>query len=275
METEDYLVAFDCDGVIFDHIGEDFMCAYNALYAISPDTEIPGFPQRILFLDDIAHVRHEDILFAKFRSLSRFAERAEDYLTILDLTLNEESDMLLYIGEEEFDDSRQKHLDRYEQFKEKFYEARSVLQREAPHRWAQIVPMYPGVLEAISGLASRPATVVAAATGRDKDSTMRLLQHNGIADLFKYIASREDAVTKLEQLQHLSELSNIPINRVVFVDDRVQNLTQTEGSYIPVLADWGLTPPQEIRKARESGMDVVRLPTLYLQVTNLLSRLTV
>ncbi len=275
METEDFLVAFDCDGVIFDHIGEDFMCAYNALHAISPETEIPGLPQRVLFLDDIAHVRHEAILFAKFRSLSRFAERAEDYLTILYLTLNEDSDMLLYVGEEEFDVWRQKHIDRYDEFKGKFYEARSTLQREAPHRWAQIVPMYPGVLEAISGLASRHATVVAAATGRDRDSTMRLLQHNSIESLFKYVASREDARTKLDQLQHLSELSNIPLNRVVFVDDRVQNLTHNEGSYIPVLADWGLTPPQEILKARESGMDVVRLPTLYQQVTSLLSRLTV
>jgi phosphoglycolate phosphatase-like HAD superfamily hydrolase len=275
METDRSLVAFDCDGVIFDHIGEDFLCAYNALRAVSPDMDFPGLPPRSLFLDDISEVRHENILFAKFRSLSRFANRAEDYLTVLDLTLSEDSELLLYMEEEEFDEARQSHLELYPRFKDEFYKARVTLQREAPSRWARIVPMYPGVLEAISGLASRPHTTVVAATGRDRESTERLLGYNHIGELFEHIASREDGNTRLEQLEHLSDLTDIPLSRVVFVNDRLPHLLNVEGSCIPVLADWGLTPPQDILSARESGLDVVRLPTLYQQVDSLLIRLAV
>jgi phosphoglycolate phosphatase-like HAD superfamily hydrolase len=275
MQTDRSLVAFDCDGVIFDHIGEDFLCAYNALRAVSPHTVVPGLPPRNLFLDDICEVRHENILFAKFRSLARFASRAEDYFTVLDLTLREDSELLLYMGEEEFDLARQGRLDLYPQFKEEFYKARNILQQEAPSGWARIVPMYPGVLEAISGLASRPNTTVVAATGRDRESTERLLAYNQIDDLFEYIASREDGDTRLEQLEHLSRLTDIPLTHVVFVNDRLPHLLNVEGSCIPVLADWGLTPPQDILSARESGLDVVRLTTLYQQVDSLLVRLTV
>jgi phosphoglycolate phosphatase-like HAD superfamily hydrolase len=135
--------------------------------------------------------------------------------------------------------------------------------------------MYPGVLEAIGGLASRPNASVVAATGRDRESTERLLGHNRIADLFEYVASREDGDTRLEQLEHLSRLTDIPLTRIVFVNDRLPHLLNVEGSCIPVLADWGLTPPQDILSARESGLDVVRLPTLYQQVDSLLVRLTV
>jgi len=275
METDRSLVAFDCDGVIFDHIGEDFLCAFNALRAVSPDTEVPGLPPRNLFLDDICEVRHENILFAKFRSLARFANRAEEYLTVLDLTLCEDSDLLLYMGEDEFDEARQRQLDLYPRFKEAFYKARNTLQHEAPSRWARIVPMYPGVLEAISGLASRPNTAVVAATGRDRESTELLLEYNHIAELFEFVASREEGNTRLEQLEHLSRLTEIPLTRVIFVNDRLPHLLNVEGSCIPVLADWGLTPPQDIHSARESGLDVVRLPTLYQQVDSLLVRLTV
>lgn len=275
MDRERSLVAFDCDGVIFDHIGEDFLCAYNALRSVSPDTEFPGLPPRALFLDDICEVRHENILFAKFRSLSRFANRAEDYFTVLDLTLCEDSELLLYMGEDEFDEARQKRLELYPRFKDEFYKARTTLQSEAPTRWARIVPMYPGVLEAISGLASRPNTTVVAATGRDRQSTDQLLKYNHIDDLFEYIASREDGETRLQQLEHLSELTEIPLARIVFVNDRLPHLLNVEGSCIPVLADWGLTPPHDILAARESGLDVVRLPTLYQQVDSLLIRLAV
>jgi phosphoglycolate phosphatase-like HAD superfamily hydrolase len=275
MDMDKSLVAFDFDGVIFDHIGEDFLCAYNALRAVSPEVEIHSLPPRELFLDDIVDVRHENMLFAKFRSLSRFVARAEDYCTVFHLVIREDGDRLLYMAEEEFEAAKDNQLHLYPDFKEEFYRARRSLQQEAPERWAKIVPMYPGVLEAISGLASRPSTVVAAATGRDRDSTLRLLEFNRIVGLFEYIASREDGETKLTQLERLSDVTGIPLARTVFVDDRLPCLLDVEGACIPVLADWGLTSPQHIIEAREAGLDVVRLPTLFQQVDSLLTRLTV
>ncbi|MFQ5905794.1 MAG: HAD family hydrolase [bacterium] len=274
MNIEKFLVAFDCDGVIFDHIGEDFLCAYNALLALFPETRVPGITARHLDLEDIAQVKHENILFAKFRSLARFALRAEDYYSVFEIALHGDND-LHSISEEDFQEAKQSHLHLHPRFKEEFYKARSILQEQAPQKWAEIVPIYPGVFEAISGLASRPGTVVAAATGRDRASTVRLLAYNRIDRIIQQIASRENGNTKLEQLTYLSELTGISLGRMIFVDDKLSNLFEVAEDCIPVLADWGLTSPQDIEKGKQAGLHVLRLPSLYQQVDSLLNRLGV
>lgn len=274
MNTEKSLVAFDCDGVLFDHIGEDFLCAYNALLALFPERSVPGLPGRHLDLEDITQVKHENILFTKFRSLARFALRAEDYYTVFELALHGDSD-LASIGETDFQEARRNHIQVHPQFREEFYRARSMLQEEAPQKWAEIVPIFPGVFEAISGLASRPGTIVATATGRDRASTVRLLVHNRIDEIIQEIASRESGNTKLEQLKYLSELTDVPLGHMIFVDDKLSNLFEVIEDCIPVLADWGLTSPQDIERGRRAGLNVLRLPSLYRQVDSLLNRLTI
>lgn len=272
--VEKTLVAFDCDGVIFDHIGEDFLCAYNALITLFPQTKTPGLPSRTLDLEDISQVRHESSLFARFRSLAGLCLRAEDYYTVLDISLTRDWNNLS-IGEEEFQEAGNKEPEQYRQFREEFYKARSHLQHQALEKWAEIIPIYPGVFEAISGLASRHGTVVAAATGRDRNSTVRLLAYNRIGRLFEHIASRENGDTKLEQLTYLSDLTSIPLERMVYVDDKLSNLEEIQGHAIPALPDWGLTSPQDIEKARQAGLEIVRLPTLYQQIDKLLTKLVV
>jgi phosphoglycolate phosphatase-like HAD superfamily hydrolase len=268
------LVAFDCDGVIFDHIGEDFLCAYNAFLNLFPDTKDPILPDGHLGLDDIAEVKHESMLFAKFRSLAGFALRAEDYQTALLLALDSTRDTMS-IGEEQFIEMKNGLMHLSSEFKEEFYKARSLLQRQSPEKWADMIPIYPGVYEAISGLASRPGTAVVAATGRDRDSTMRLFSHNRIDHLFEQVATREDGNTKLEQLRYLSDLTSVPLERIVYIDDTLGNLHQAEGYCIPVLPDWGLTSPQDLEKGRQAGFEVLRLPTLYQQIDSLLARIAV
>lgn len=272
--VEKTLVAFDCDGVIFDHIGEDFLCAYNALLTLFPETKVPGLPSRNLGLEDIAQVRHESVLFARFRSLAGFCLRAEEYYTVLDLSLSRDGNGVS-IGEKEFQEAGKNAQELHHQFREEFYKARSLLQEQALERWAEIIPIYPGVFEAISGLASRPGTIVAAATGRDRSSTVRLLAHNRIGRLFEHIAARENGDTKLEQLTYLSDLTSVPLERMVYVDDKLTNLQEIKGQVIPALPDWGLTSPQDIEKGRQAGFEIVRLPTLYQQIDRLLTRLTV
>lgn len=271
---EKTLVAFDCDGVIFDHIGEDFLCAYNALLTLFPETKVLGLPSRNLGLEDIAQVRHESALFARFRSLAGFCLRAEEYYTVLDLSLSRDGNGVS-IDEKEFQEAGKNAQELHHQFREEFYKARSLLQEQALERWAEIIPIYPGVFEAISGLASRPGTIVAAATGRDRSSTVRLLAHNRIGRLFEQIAARENGDTKLEQLTYLSDLTSVPLERMVYVDDKLTNLQEIEGQVIPALPDWGLTSPQDIEKGRQAGFEIVRLPTLYQQINRLLTRLTV
>lgn len=268
------LVAFDCDGVIFDHIGEDFLCAYNALLTLFPETKASGLPPRSLGLEDIAEVRHESALFTKFRSLAGFCLRAEEYYTVLDLSLNRDGNGIS-IDEKEFHEAGKNSQGLHHQFREEFYKARSHLQQQALEKWAEIIPIYPGVFEAISGLASRPGTIVAAATGRDRSSTVRLLAYNRIGRLFEQIAARENGDTKLEQLTYLSDLTSVPLERMVYVDDKLTNLREVEGHAIPALPDWGLTSPDDIEKGRQAGFEIVRLPTLYQQIDGLLSRLTV
>ena len=272
--VEKTLVAFDCDGVIFDHIGEDFLCAYNALLTLFPETKAPGLPSRSLGLEDISQVRHESSLFARFRSLAGLCLRAEEYYTVLDLSLSRDGNGM-FIDEDEFHEAGKNSQELHYQFREEFYKARSHLQQQALEKWAEIIPIYPGVFDAISGLASRPGTIVTAATGRDRTSTVRLLAYNRIGRLFEQIASRENGNTKLEQLRYLSDLTSVPLERMVYVDDKLTNLQEIEGHAIPALPDWGLTSPQDIAKGRQAGFEIVKLPTLYQQIDRLLTRLAV
>jgi len=225
--VEKTLVAFDCDGVIFDHIGEDFLCAYNALLTLFPETKAPGLPSRSLGLEDISQVRHESSLFARFRSLAGLCLRAEEYYTALDISLNRDGNGLS-IDENEFHEAGKNSRELHHQFREEFYKARSHLQQQALEKWVKIIPIYPGVSDAMSGLASRPGTIVAAATGRDRNSTVRLLAYNRIGRLFEHIASRENGDTKLEQLRYLSDLTSLPLGRMVYVDDKLTNLQEIE-----------------------------------------------
>lgn len=254
------IVAFDCDGVLLDFYGEDFVAAHNALLAVDPAADPLGRGRVLLSHPDIALAIPANPTFAAFRALATFVARAEDYLTTWHIIIERPQDIPA-MTEAAFDQARQAWLDEYPAFKEAFYGARRTLQEQDMAAWLDMTPPYPGLPEAMAQIASAGATVVVA-TGRDNDSTWRLLQHHGMGAHVTEVVSRELSSHKDEQMAYLAGRYGVEPARLLFIDDALRNVRAVRGRATPWLATWGSARPEHVAQAQEEGIITVALAEL-------------
>jgi phosphoglycolate phosphatase-like HAD superfamily hydrolase len=255
-----HIVAFDCDGVLFDFYGEDFVVAYNALLAVDPAADPLGRGRALLSHPDMALATPANPVFAAFRALATFVARAEDYLTAWHVIVERPQDIPA-MTEEAFELARQPWLDGYPAFKEAFYGARRALQEQDMAAWLSMTPPYPGLPDAVAQIAAAGVTVVVA-TGRDNDSTWRLLGHHGMSEHVTEVVSRELSSHKDEQMEYLAGRYGVGPAQLLFIDDALRNVRAVRGRAVPWLATWGSARPEHVAQARLEGIAAVGLDDL-------------
>ena len=254
------IVAFDCDGVLFDFYGEDFVVAHNALLAMDPAADPLGRGRALLSHPDIALATPAHPAFAGFRALATFVARAEDYLTAWHVIMERPQDVPA-MTEEAFDQARQAWRAVYPAFKEAFYGARRALQEQDMTAWLSMTPPYPGLPQAVAQVANAGAIVVVA-TGRDNDSTWRLLGHHGMDRHVSEVVSRELSSLKDRQMEYLAGRYQVGPAQLLFVDDALRNVRAVRGRATPWLATWGSARPEHLQAAQEEGIATVGLDAL-------------
>jgi len=254
------IVAFDGDGVLLDYYREDFVVSHNALLAVDPAADPLDRGRVMLSHPDAALATRVNPVFAAFRDLVTFVARAEDYLSAWHIVMERPQDIAA-MTEEAFESARQIWLAGYPQFKLAFYEARRALQEQNLTAWYGMTPLFPGLTEAVTRVV-RTGGVVIVATGRDGDSTWRLLEHHGIGLYVTEVVSREFSSHKGRQMEYLVDHYAVEPERLLFIDDALRNVRDVRGWATPWLATWGSARPEHVAQAQEEGIATVTLEDL-------------
>lgn len=253
-----HIVAFDCDGVLVDFYREDFVVSHNALLEVDPQADPLG--RGPLSHPDVALAARANPVFAAFRDLVTFAAQAEDYLTVWHIAMERPHDAPT-MTEETFEEARRDHSAGYPQFKEAFYGARRVLQERDLAAWYEMTPLFPGLAEAVAQI-SRAGGVVIVATGRDSDSTWRLLDYHGIGAYVTEVLSREFSSHKGRQMEYLVDHYEVRSEQLLFIDDALRNVRDVRGWATPWLATWGSARPEHVIRAQQESIATVTLDDL-------------
>ena len=204
---------------------------------------------------------HPD-LFTPFTRLIPMGNRAEEYFVIWWLV---EYGMASGIRSQDDFDRVKSSLpkENRESYAMHFYRIRAELQDRDPERWAQLLPPFDGIPEAVRSLADR--FDLAIATSKDMRSVRILLHRYGILDLFTpdRILDKDFSYSKKDHLSHFHLLLGIPFNRMHFIDDKVLHLSEAADLGVnAILAMWGFNTEREHDEAKRLGYGLLSLEDL-------------
>jgi phosphoglycolate phosphatase-like HAD superfamily hydrolase len=253
------LLALDFDGVISNSIHDSVRTSVNAYMETRPGH---GLPLRSP-LDSAESVfefeRVHPGIFSRFRRLIPMGNRAEEYLVIWTLIDSGRADRIA--DQADFDRVRLEipAADR-DAYAGRFYGLRIEWQNRDPAAWARLLPAFDGIPAALDVLKDR--FELAVATSKDMRSVNLLLREYGVEDRFapELILDKEFSYSKRDHLRRLRELSGLPFDRMVFVDDKLIHLQAVKDLGVRAcLALWGFNSEEEHRLAAGEGFTLLGL----------------
>lgn len=239
----DWILALDFDGVIWDSVGECFVMARRAYQEIH---------QRAYASSDEA-----------FRAGRWLVRTGGDFLLVLELAHALPPEELLRYSKSAFQAARVARAEELSHFEKVFYRLRLECREQHFQEWTSFQQPYAGFLAQYPELKQAfRATVLC--TTKDEASARGLLASGGLE---MDIWGREKGVHKGDQIRSLCAQFNQAPERIVFIDDLLENLEQVHPCGCRcLLADWGYNTPAEQQLARQAGYRVVSLPNLLSQL---------
>lgn len=245
-----YILALDFDGVLWDSVGECWLCCTETLKvdfgkAVSSDSAVQD-------------------AFHRGRWLVR---TGGDFLLVYELAIEDPKRDFDAFTKADFQKLRESESKRVAEFEKKFYARRELLRENETQRWLDSQKPYPEVVAQFAGLKEAFDEVVLITT-KDGPSARKLLES---ADIELAIWSRETGVDKGEQILDLCKKRNHTPDKILFIDDLLENLEQTRRVGTPgFLAEWGYNNPAEQKAALDEGYKVLKSHDLVGQLAGLI-----
>jgi phosphoglycolate phosphatase-like HAD superfamily hydrolase len=252
--TGSYLVATDADGVIWNTVDECFYVAYPIFQKIEGNIS-----------------NETDRLQTKFREGRFLAKNGEDFFIILKL-IKDNPDVDFYkVTLDNLNELREILKDRLEGFAQSFYQERKKLQTENPDAWLSLQTSYPGVPEQLSLLKADFLDLVICTT-KDSDSINLLLKKEGQS---YPVLGRDFSTHKPDQMKKLRESYSITSDRILFIDDLLENLlpVKEEGVHV-FMAKWGYNNRKEQKKAEKLGIPLLDINNIHSQLSDYCVRIS-
>ena len=219
---KDWVLALDFDGVIWDSVGECYVMARRAAEKLTLDG---------------AKACEE-----AFRAGRWLVRTGGDFLLLLELAQQHSPQELQSFSKERFQHLRLSRKDVAQEFEATFYRERHESRTRQPEAWLSFQRPYPKVLSQFPELKAA-FKAIALCTTKDEPSAKKLLKS---AEIDIPIWGREKGVHKGDQVQAMCrELDHQP-EKVIFIDDLIENLEQVEPLKVrPFLATWGYNTESE------------------------------
>lgn len=256
------ILVFDFDGVISNSVHDSFRTAVNTYISFRPAHRLPLDKPLSTSTETFQFEKDRPELFKGFKDLMPLGSRAEDYYAILMILERNETGG---ISDQADFNAFNRRIPPAEQlaFHELFYAIRRELQKKNPEDWAALMPLFPGVADALFALAGR--FTLAIATAKDRFSVDIQLKGYGIDRLFRpeNILDKDFAESKHAHLSKLHELYGVPYDRIHFIDDKVLHLISVKDLGVrSYLALWGFNTPREHEIAEKEGFTLLSLEHL-------------
>jgi len=111
---------------------------------------------------------------------------------------------------------------RSKEFNERYIVHRQKMIRENPVRWAKLNRSFPKIAEFIKRV--RRNNEIYIATTKDRKSVIELLGRYGIVIPEQNILAVDFSKDKREQLKEISKRSGVPLNKIVLVEDSIEQV---------------------------------------------------
>jgi phosphoglycolate phosphatase-like HAD superfamily hydrolase len=242
-----YILALDFDGVFWDSVGECWLCLVGAFQQL-------GWPVDLSLRQQFLSGRWLVRIGGDFWLVYWLAEQRPG--------INFDS-----FTKEEFDQLREEHKATMAAFTPKFYAERERLRTQEIQHWLGSQPAYPQFIQQFQDLKDQFKEVVLITT-KDGESARQLLKSVNIE---LPIWSKENGLDKGEHVLELCRTRGVEPDHVLFVDDLLDNLHQTQRvGARGFLADWGYNNSQERDEAAAQGFAVLRIQDLVTQFRTIL-----
>ncbi|MFH1391185.1 MAG: HAD family hydrolase [Candidatus Diapherotrites archaeon] len=242
MAENKVVIALDFDGLIADSIRDSFVQSVNAYNSMGG-----RFPR----------IRATE---KKFQQGKPFAKNADGYYTLLRLIEQNPKVNFRKMTQEQFD--REFERDRTEKgpkFEKRFSEYRRHMQREHPDEWIALNSIFPRVERQIGKLQKKYSVWIA--TGKDRESVVRLLKKSGINIPADQILSKENTKSKVEQMRIIAEREGVPVSKILMIDDSLNYLRDVKAvGAEAAMAKWGYSTREQRRQAKREGIPLIRRP---------------
>jgi phosphoglycolate phosphatase len=132
-------------------------------------------------------------------------------------------------------------------------------------------PMFPGVPALLSGLAARPDTLLAIATGKANRGVRHIIEKHGWDGLFVSVQTADTAPSKPAPgmiLNALAEAGAEPA-RTVMIGDSVHDMAMARAAGVKAIAvAWGFQPPALLMAAGADALaqEVAELPAVIARL---------
>ncbi len=261
MTTSKKLLALDFDGVLCNSIHDTIMTAVNTFLKCREPHNL--FIEDQLTPETVFDFEKQNPEFMqKFIRLMPLGNFAKDYYVILKIIDDNIFDTIS--SQKDFDQIR-KNSDpqTIKTYDNLFYKYRYSLQKNNPDKWAELLPAFPGIPEAVTKLSKN--FLLAIATSKDVHSVNILIKKYDISDLFssKNILDKNFARTKREHITKLRQLHDLDFRDIYFIDDKVSHLLQVNDLNIHTyLATWGFNTEREHKIAEDNKINLLSLKEL-------------
>jgi FMN phosphatase YigB (HAD superfamily) len=243
--TSDYLVAFDFDGVIWDTVDECYFIGYPIFKLIEGE-----------ILADTSLIKDQ---FRKGRFLAKDADDFYIILRLLKENIEIDFEQINYKQMEKFRDDLN---DKAKEFSKAFYFERGRHQDEDFDAWLSLQGPYPGIPEQLPLIKESFKDLIICST-KDSRSIEKMLQKYNQS--YK-IYGRESSTDKKEQFKKVVEDYNISIDKIIFIDDILENLIKVKTLGINCfLANWGYNGSIDYDKLQQADIPVIKMDNILQQ----------
>ncbi len=239
------ILALDFDGVIANSITECLVTGHNA-YAIYEDTE------KVESIDQL-----DSGWVEQAKAMRNFIRNGEDYVYIA-LALDDDADIK---SQQDFDNFKNEHNDRNDDFFKIFYNERLRFANEQPRQWAALNPLYDGMALFLKSVPRNQFYII---TTKKLVFVNKILHAHGLYFLNSNLHDTSPEQSKRDIIESIIAERRIKPESLYFVDDQVDTLIKTQPSGINcVFAEWGYNNPAQQQTATENDITTMDLDTFY------------
>ncbi|MDA1197157.1 MAG: hypothetical protein O2779_04290 [Nanoarchaeota archaeon] len=237
----------DFDGVVVDSVLDGFIISY--------DTFLKEFKQskKDFLVKDMHHLQQQKPeQIEQFSKLRPFLKYGGDYI-LMHYAIDKQLDITKM---QQFTDLREQFKEKIDPWSNQVHVSRDIIMKDDLQGWMQLSPPFEKVMQ----LMNTTKKTLYIASANEKKTIIEMLNFYNIKFPEEKIFDCNFAKEKVKIMQHIKELEQCEFKELLFIDDQVEHLKNTQHLGIQVgLATWGYCNEQQKEEATKNNIPLLTL----------------
>jgi len=248
------ILALDFDGVVGETSFEVFLNSYNTYIKFFDTKLFNNTPFNYSNLNYFKKKKKELKIFNKLREYARTADENVLSFYIIDKKIKIKT-------LRQFKKIRNKFKNKLKKIYTEFYKQRKIIQKDMK-KWSALGNSYKKIVSAANKLKKQYKLVIL--TNKNTGAVYPQAMHFKLNITKKDIFDTSISNNKREKLKIISKKFKTPFKDIIFVDDILENLTDTKSLGItPMLASWFQNDKKQMQEAKKLGITLLTQNNFY------------